>query len=414
MPVLTSLHRFVACAGATLAILAGFSGLSGDRPEVTRAARAEQKWTATTNPATTASRTEKRRGDTRSGGQRIAVLVNDEPVTAYEIEQRARFLSLSANVGERAKENFQRLVKAESTNARFRALQQEVLRANQGKSREEIIAVFQKRQKEFGMELQRQALESARAVILPKLRKDAERELIDERLKVQAAKKLGIEVGDDVVKTIVKNLAERNKMTSEQFGQHLKGMGIDIATLHERFRAQKAWRDLIGRRYAAQISVTQRDIDRVLSSVAVESGEDTVELHVNKISLALARIDQPTFAKRYSEAEALRRKVRGCRSMAELAKTVPAAKFEDLKSVRPSSIQEPTRSMLLSAKDGDVLPPFTAAAGVEIYALCGRRAVRNEAQRAKTLEQLQSKELEILARRHMRNLRQEADIEHRW
>ena len=98
------------------------------------------------------------------------------------------------NLSEQAKENFQRLVKAESTNAQFRALQEEVVRANQGKSREQIIAIFQERQKQFATNLQKQALDSARAGILPKLKKNAKEELIDERLKLQEAKKLGIEV----------------------------------------------------------------------------------------------------------------------------------------------------------------------------------------------------------------------------
>ena len=66
------------------------------------------------------------------GDQAIVVLVNDEPVTAYQIEQRARFLALNANISEQAKENFQRLVKAESTTAQFRALQEEVIRSQSG------------------------------------------------------------------------------------------------------------------------------------------------------------------------------------------------------------------------------------------------------------------------------------------
>ena len=41
----------------------------------------------------------------------------------------------------------------------------------------------------------------------------------------------------------MQGLAERNKMTHEQFAQHLKGMGVDISTMPERIRAQRAWRD---------------------------------------------------------------------------------------------------------------------------------------------------------------------------
>ena len=42
----------------------------------------------------------------KGGGERIVMLVNDEPVTAREIEQRTRLLSASSNVGPKAMEIF--------------------------------------------------------------------------------------------------------------------------------------------------------------------------------------------------------------------------------------------------------------------------------------------------------------------
>ncbi|MBO0765464.1 MAG: peptidylprolyl isomerase [Hyphomicrobiaceae bacterium] len=349
------------------------------------------------------------------GQQGIMVVVNDEPITAYEIEQRARLLALTTNVGDQAKETFQQLVKSPSTEARMRQLQQEVITSNPGKSREQLIAIFQERQKELGKALQKQALDSARSALLPKLKKDAQEDLIEEHLKVQAAKKLGIEVSDDEVKALVTDLAGRNKMNYDQFAQHVKGMGVDISTMSERFRAQKAWRDLIARRYSAQISVTQRDVDRVLSEAALEGGEDTVELQVARITLlGGAKLDQAALTRRYAEAEALRSRFNGCKSMAELAKGATDTRFEDMKYVRPGRIAEPTRSMLLSAKDEDALPPVTTQAGVDVYAVCGRRPLGgNEERRNQAMAQLQSKELDIMARQHLRNLRQEANIEYK-
>ena len=368
------------------------------------------KWTATAR-----SDDAKSPPPSSRGAQGIVVVVNDDAITAYEIEQRARFLGVSANLGPQAKEAFQRLVKSESTEQQMKALQQDVISSNPGKSREQLIAIFQERQKEFGIALQKQALESARSSLLPKLKKDAKEELIEDRLKLQAAKKLGIEVTDQDVKTMLTDLATRNKMNYEQFVQHLKGTGVDIGTMGEKFRAQKAWRDLIGRRYAAQVSVTQRDVDRVLSTAAIEAGEDTVELQVQRISLVLAgKIDQASMTKRYAEAEALRRRFSGCKGMAELAKAAPDTRFEDMKYVKPGSIAEPMRSMLLSAKDDDVLPPVTTAAGIELYAVCSRRALSgNEERRSRAMAELQSKELDVMARRHLRNLRQEANIEYK-
>lgn len=350
-----------------------------------------------------------------SGEQGIVTLVNDEPITAYAVEQRARFISMSAGAESdfraKAESRWAQIMKDPGTNERF----QKFLREKTPRSKEEVVGL----QKEFIQNLQRNMVEQlrneARAASIAKYRKQAQEELIDERLKIQAAKKLGIEVSDAEVNSIVKNLADRNKMTNEQFAQHMKGMGVDITTLSERFRAHKAWRDLIARRYAAQVSVTQRDVDRMISSSAIESGDDATELQLQKITLSLpSKADQAALIKRYSEAESLRRKYRNCATMAELAKGVSDARFTDMKFVKSAAIPEPTRTMLLGAKDGDMLPPATTASGVEVYALCGRRAVAgNEVARTKALQELQSKELEVLARRHMRNLRQEADIEHR-
>jgi peptidyl-prolyl cis-trans isomerase SurA len=85
-----------------------------------------------------------------------------------------------------------------------------------------------------------------------------------------------------------------------------------------------------------------------------------------------------------------------------------------LKFIKPSTIPEPTRSLLLSAKDGDMLPPTTAAAGIEVYAVCGRRPIKaDDKQRERAEGELQQKEFEIVAKRHIRNLRQDAHIEYR-
>jgi len=410
MSALTARSRLVAGAAAVLT-LAVVSTVWPDRYADAQTAPS-QKWTAKTAPADADQQAPR---TAPKGEQSIVVLVNDEPITAYEVDQRAAFLALNAGaepeLKAKAEARWAQIVQDPKTNERFQQLLQD--------KNVQIREQAQDLQKQFLMGLQQNMLEQlqreARGSTLPRFRKQAQEELIDERLKVQAAKKVGIEVSDNEVKTFLKGLAERNKMTLEQFAQQIKSSGVDLATMGERFRAQRAWRELIGRRYSHQISVTQRDVDRVLSSAASEAGEDTVELQVQKISLALAsKIDQTTMTKRYAEAEALRRKFGGCRTMGELAKSAPGAKFEDMRFVKPASIAEPMRSMLLSAKDGDMLPPVTTAAGVEVYAVCSRRAVSgNEAQRTKTLEELQTKELDILARTHMRNLRQEADIEYR-
>jgi peptidyl-prolyl cis-trans isomerase SurA len=198
------------------------------------------------------------------------------------------------------------------------------------------------------------------------------------------------------------------------FAQNLKGMGVDISTMMEKFRAQKAWREMVGRRWGSQVSVSQRDVDQLLTAAAAEAGQDAMELQVQKLSLTLpGKVDQASLTKRFAEAESLRRRFAGCKGMAELAKGAPDARLQEMKFVKPSTIAEPTRSMLLSAKDDDMLPPVTTAAGVELYAVCGRKSAANDSLKGQAMAQLQAKQLDMLGQRHLRNLRLEANIEYK-
>src|SRR5262245_36715718 len=131
--------------------------------------------------------------------QAIVLLVNDEPITAYEIQQRANFLALQVGGGmtpelkAKAEARWAQLIKDPKLNERLQA----VMRERKVASQEQAQAV----QKEFVMKLQRDMLDQlqreSRAAIMPKLRKEAQEELIDERLKLQEAKRGGIEITDE-------------------------------------------------------------------------------------------------------------------------------------------------------------------------------------------------------------------------
>src|SRR5690606_6134475 len=119
-------------------------------------------------------------GKRRGSVQSIVVLVNDDPITAYQVDQRARLLAVQSDIGERAQANFKRLIQQDSTNQRLRQILQETIQANQGKSREEILAIFERRKQQFAEQLQRQAVESARSSLVSSHRKKALEELIEE------------------------------------------------------------------------------------------------------------------------------------------------------------------------------------------------------------------------------------------
>lgn len=349
----------------------------------------------------------------RGSGQSILVLVNDDPITGLDVEQRTKLNALSADIGPRVKANMEALIKSEATQTRFREALQEIIKQNQAtKTKDQILALIEERKKQFALSLQKQALESARASVLPGLKKGVLDELIDERLKLQEAKRLNVTVEDSQIDDIIKGIAERNKMTPAQFATHLQSMGADVTAMKARFRATLSWNDVVRRRFAGQVNVSRTEIERFAS--AKTAGEDDIELQVQRITLPITgKLDQRVIAQRFQEADKLRQSATGCKTLAAMATKV-SGKFEDLGMRKPSTIAEPTRTMLLNAKDGEMVPPSVADGGVELYTVCSRKVVKaDEKIRTEVAADLQQKEFEILAKRHLRDLRQDAQIEYR-
>ncbi|MGF1648924.1 MAG: SurA N-terminal domain-containing protein [Hyphomicrobiaceae bacterium] len=353
------------------------------------------------------------RGSASAGQNRtaIALRVNDDIITNFEIEERARLLALSANLGERARAQFQSLVQSPRTNERLRAILQRTIEENQGKSREQILAIFERRKEAFGRQLQEEAMRSAQAGALPQLRKAAREELIEERLKVLDARNNGVEVTDEEVNEIFGEIAKRNNMTGAQFEQHLAKLGASAQSMKARFRANIAWSRLLSRRYRMRLSVSEREIDTFLGQ---SEADDETKLRLHRITLPLAaNLDQAQTARQLRVAEGLRSRFRGCQSTGELAGSAEGARFDDLGEVTADRVTEPTRSLLLSAKVGEMAPPSLGSNGVELYALCGKSAGASLEARERAQREIQQRELDALGRRHLADLMRDAHIEPR-
>ncbi len=342
--------------------------------------------------------------------QAIVALVNDEPITGYEIQQRALMLS-GGGVQQKAQENFKALLKNPRTTERLKAILADTIKANEGKSKDQIIAIFEARKKQFAMDMQKQAVESAKSSALPGMKKAALEELIDEKIKLQEAKRQGVAIGDDEVNRVLAGIAERNKMTEAQFAAQVGG-GMDA--MKSRVRSTLSWNDVIRRRFGAQIAVTSKDVDKLVASTT-GGVQDDVDLKVQRIRIALpAKMDQAVVAQRMQDAEKVRAKFTDCKSTSGAAAGVAGAKFEDLGKRRPSAFQEPTRSLLLNARDGEMLPPSLGDGGIDLWAVCGRDVVKAEDQKRNQAEgELKQKEFDLLAKRHLKDLRQDAHIEYR-
>jgi len=337
-----------------------------------------------------------------SSTQSIVVLVNDVPITGYEIDQRIKLALLSATD---LRKRLQAKLKSPNINDKFKAFAIKRLKANPPKTEAEQQARIKQLQGQFVQSIKRQV----EAEFRPQARKKALEELIDERLKMQEAKRLNVIAGKDEVDRVISGMAERNKMTPKEFGKHVGQMGANISAMRERIKASLSWANVIRRRFGHQIALAGREIDHL---AATFSGDNDLELKLHRILIPLpANADQKQVASRLSEAERLRAQFSDCSRTPQLAAAVNGARFDDVGERRPASIPEPTRSLLMNASDNEMVPPTIGDGGIELWAVCGRKAVKAERKSAET--DRRQKEFEILSKKHLKDLRQDAHIEYR-
>ncbi len=104
------------------------------------------------------------------------------------------------------------------------------------------------------------------------LRQEALDRLVQERVQLDAAERLGVEVTPEALEAGLTEFAGRANLTSEQFLQAVAGGGVDAQTVRDFVRAGIAWRSVVQGRFGPRTQITESEIDRALALASNRSG----------------------------------------------------------------------------------------------------------------------------------------------
>ncbi|MFL5337909.1 MAG: peptidylprolyl isomerase [Geminicoccaceae bacterium] len=239
------------------------------------------------------------------------------------------------------------------------------------------------------------------------------RGLVDEKLQLQEAKRLGQTPSDAEVDQAVATVAQRNRTTGPELLNYLSQRGLNPATLREQLRAQVAWLKVLGREVRPRIVVTQEQIDLAMKRSAVKDGDR--ELLISEILLPVYSRGQE--ASVTDDARGLVATLRGGASFAALARQVSASASAqnggDLGWVRVSAITPDLRDQIVALPVGQISDPIVSPAGVHIFQVRDQRAVAAAApqDRAAVEQTIQQEQIERQSARYLRDLRRDAFVD---
>jgi peptidyl-prolyl cis-trans isomerase SurA len=141
--------------------------------------------------------------------------------------------------------------------------------------------------------------------------------------------------------------------------------------------------------------------------------ETTLQLRQVKYEIP-TDADQAAIAKQLAAIEAVRAKVQSCSNLSTLTKDIKGFKVKSLEDQLPGSLGQPMRTLVLNAKIGQMTPPTLSGSAIEAYAVCGKHAIKGDPEKRQQTEmKLLEQELGIRAEGLLRDIRQDAFIEYR-
>lgn len=197
--------------------------------------------------------------------------------------------------------------------------------------------------------------------------------LIDDRLKLQEAKKNNITVSDRELQSQLENIAAQNKLTLKQFSEVLAQNGIYIQSLADNFRAEIAWSKLVSMKLEPSMTIGQSEIERSYENLQKNAGK--TQYHLYEIFLIA---DNPKQLEEVRQsAELLSKQARTGANFLLLAKDFSqapsAANGGEVGWVFADQLDENIRKVLVTLKTGETSLPIRTGYGYYIVYVSDQR-----------------------------------------
>lgn len=290
-----------------------------------------------------------------AASQRLVVVVNDQPITDYDIDQRVRL--------------------------------KQALGASGGGGAEQ--------------------------------RKAALQELIDDVIKQSEAKRNKIEPNDKQISDAIERMAKNIGTTPAGLSKTLESKGVSMNALKQYVAASLAFNWIASQQYNVSVDVDSAEVDRRLASINADPRFEPVSVYeLREISLPVEDMggaaSPQLFQARAIEAQQFMQRFESCANARDAAKGIFNVKITDIIQVAARDLPADMRKALDDAGAGNLLGPMRGPQGVQIVAYCGRKTVEPPKPTREQVENLlRNEKNEMASQRVLRDLRRSAYIDYK-
>lgn len=197
---------------------------------------------------------------------------------------------------------------------------------------------------------------------------EARKQLVDDRLKMQAASQVGIGPSEEGVQNGVEQFASRVNLKPDELIKALAAEGIAEETLREFISSQIVWGGFVQSRFGANVQVTEEEIDRAISQ---NSGQGGVRVLVSEIII-------PVTPQTKAQVDSLAGQISEIRSFEDFeaaARIYSASATKDqgghVDWMNVTKLPPQLRPVITALRKGEVSPPLQLPNAVALFQLRG-------------------------------------------
>lgn len=194
----------------------------------------------------------------------------------------------------------------------------------------------------------------------------AREQLIDDRLRMQAARANGVVVEEEAVAAGMEEFAGRANLSRAEFTQALAASGVAEETFRDFVSAGVAWREVVRVRFASRAAIDEAEIDRAISR---QGGGSSVRVLLSEIIMPMPPQQETTVRDRANRIAQLR----STSAFSEQARRFSATAsrgnggrlpWQDLTELPP-----PLQPLVLGLAPGEVTDPIPLQGAIALFQL---------------------------------------------
>jgi len=242
----------------------------------------------------------------------------------------------------------------------------------------------------------------------PLTRPAAIQELIDDKVKMNESRRIGMRVTPAHMDEMMSKMASSARMTQTQFEQNLVKASIDPDAVKAKITAQTVWGELLRQRAKAS-NISNAELNAEVERRAAKGEARIADYVVRQVIFVVPPGSSPV--QRERDANASRSRFTDCETGVETMRSLRDVAVKERISRASTELSKVTLDLLAKTPVGRLTPPYRTEQGIEMLAVCEKKEREDNIQLRTRIEQeMQSKRTEETASTYLAELRAKADI----